>query len=298
MKVCVFDGLDLKEYEGKMKDKGIVVCYKDCKDCHVVVIRNTTTINKVFIENHPNLKYVVRAGVGLDNVDLELCKEKGIEVINAPGSNAFSVAELFFFFATASMRNLINAYEEVKKTGRFPDRKKYIGNNLFGKTIGIIGVGHVGREIVKRLQGWDVKILGYDVVKDEDFANKYGVEYVDLDELVKRSDVIAICVPLNKHTKGMINENLFKDVRNQPILINLSRGEVVKGKDILKMLNEEKIRFYCADVISNETNPTEEDMDLISHERTIITPHLGANTHEALKNMVKQAIERFLEKIK
>ncbi len=298
MKVCVFDGLDLKKYEGMMRNKGIKICYRDCKDCNAVVIRNTTRIDKVFIETHPTLKYVVRAGVGLDNVDLEICKEKGIEVINAPGSNAFSVAELFFFFAIASMRNLIDAYEEVKNIQMFPDRKKYVGNNLFGKTIGIIGIGHVGKEIVKRLQGWNVKILGYDIVKDENFANEYGLEYVNLDELVKQSNIIAVCVPLNKHTKGMINENLFKNVRKQPIIINLSRGEVVNEKDILKMLNEEKIRFYCADVISDEISPTEEDIALISHERVIITPHLGANTHEALDNMIKQAIEKFLEKIK
>jgi len=300
MRLCVLDGLKIpQDLEEKLKYKKINLLYETHKGCEAVLIRNITKIDKKFLEKNPFLKYVIRAGVGLDNVDLEMCKERGIKVINAPGSNAFSVAELFFFHVLNVYRKGCKAIHKVKRADSLPDRSEFFGNTLKGKNIGIIGLGYIGKEIAKRLQGWEInKIFAYDIIRDEDFAKKHHIEYVDnICKIFRDSDIIAICIPLTKSTEGMINYNLLKESKRKPIIVNLSRGRIVNEKDIIKGLNNNIISYYCTDVLYEDLSPTEEDKEIISHKRTYVTPHIGANTKESLDKMVRVALERFLEEL-
>ncbi len=295
MKLCVLGNLDLGNWEKRLKEKGVEVAYGDEKDCEAVLLRNVPQIDEKFLEDHKNLRYVIRAGVGLDNVDVEKCEKRGIKIVFAPGSNAFSVAELFVFHVLNAKRHLCTAIL-LSKAGIL-ERSSLLGSNIFGKTIGILGLGNIGKEIVKRLYGWEVKFKAFDVFKDEEFAKEYGVEFVNLEKLFEESDIVAVCVPLNENTKGMVNFSLLKRMRKGSLLVNLSRGEVVVGKDVLKALDEGILEAYCTDVLEDEEKPTEIDRKILSHPKCFITPHLGANTKEALKRMVDTALENFLKEI-
>ena len=288
MKLCLLDGLRLNEYQKNLLYSNGITVSDNLKECEAVMIRNITKINSKFLDEYPFIKYILRAGVGLDNVDIEECDKRSIKIFNAPGSNAFSVAELFFF-------HVLNVYRHGCESLKVKDRSRLVGNTLRGKVVGIIGLGHIGKEIAKRLQGWDVKeILYYDVVKYEDFANKYNLSFASLEEIFQRSDIIAICVPLIKSTEKMINQDLLSKSKDV-VLVNLSRGKVVDEKAILDALNNRNIKFYCTDVLYDDSHPTSEDKMLLKHPRVFHTPHIGANTNEALENMITQVILSFIE---
>ncbi|MFW9793425.1 MAG: hydroxyacid dehydrogenase [Candidatus Thorarchaeota archaeon] len=243
-------------------------------DC--VVVRSATKITREVIEAADKLKLVVRAGVGLDNVDQEAAKEKGVEVQNTPEAPTVSVAEMVFSMMFALARNVTQADSSMKDE-RW-EKKKLTGTELWKKKLGIIGFGRIGCEVASRAKAFDMDILCYDVLDIEQVCADLGTRRCGIDELIETADYITLHVPLVPQTKGMIGEKEFKKMKKTAFLINTARGGVVDEKALLKALNEGDIAGAGLDVFEKEP-PL--DWELVKHPKVIATPHLSSSTKEA-----------------
>jgi len=257
-----------KEKDGPIEDqiKGF--------DC--VVVRSATKITREVIEAADNLKLVVRAGVGLDNVDQEAAKAKGVEVQNTPEAPTVSVAELVFALMFALARNVTQADSSMKNE-RW-EKKKLTGTELWNKTLGIIGFGRIGCEVAARAKAFDMDILCYDVIDIDQLCADLGTRRSGLEELITNADYITLHVPLVPQTKNMIGEKEFKMMKKSAFLINTARGGVVDEKALLKALNEGDIAGAALDVFESEPP---HDWELVKHPRIVATPHLASSTKEA-----------------
>ena len=217
-------------------------------DC--VVVRSATKITREVIEAADKLRLVVRAGVGLDNVDQEAAKAKGVEVQNTPEAPTVSVAELVFALMFALARNVTQADSSMKDE-RW-EKKKLTGTELWNKTLGIIGFGRIGCEVAARAKAFDMDILCYDVLDIEQVCADLGTRRCGVEELITNSDYITLHVPLVPQTKDMIGEKEFKMMKKTAFLINTARGGVVDEKAQLKALNEGEIAGAALDVFENE----------------------------------------------
>lgn len=245
---------------------------KEISDADVVVVRSATKLRREILDAAKNLKLIVRAGIGLDNIDLDAAKEKGIEVRNTPAATSISVAELVFAHMLAAARMLPLAYTSMR--AHKWEKKLFQGFELYGKTLGVIGFGRIGREVAKRAVCFGMDVLWYDVV---DVETDIKARRVDLDELLSSSDFITIHVPLLPQTKYMINSNVISKMKDGVVLVNAARGGVVEEEAVLKALESGKIGFYCVDVFEKE--PTD-NFALIDHPNVIPTPHIGASAKE------------------
>jgi D-3-phosphoglycerate dehydrogenase len=243
-------------------------------DC--VVVRSATKITREVIEAADKLKLVVRAGVGLDNVDQEAAKEKGVDVQNTPEAPTVSVAELVFSLMFALARNVTQADSSMKDE-RW-EKKKLTGTELWNKKLGIIGFGRIGCEVATRAKAFDMDIMCYDVLDIDKLCTDLGTRRSNLEELITNSDYITLHVPLLPQTKGMIGEKEFKMMKKTAFLINTARGGVVDEKALLKALNEGDIAGAALDVFENEP-PL--DWELVKHPKLVATPHLASSTREA-----------------
>jgi len=264
---------------------------EELRETEVLLIMTYTIVNKELLSKAPKLKYVLRQGVGLDNIDVDLCKERGIEVINSPASNAVSVAEHTVLLILACMRNLIHANRLVKK-GEWKREKT---TELKGKTVGILGFGAIGREVARRLRGFGVGMIAYDVYKDEETAKELGVKFVGINKLMKDSDIISIHVPLLPSTRAMINEKIIEKMKDGVIIVNTARGGIIDEKAMIAALERGKIAFAGLDVFESEPP---ENKELLYLENTILTPHIAGATKEAYSKMCLFAVKKFLEKTK
>ncbi len=297
MKIGIFDKVDEVVVSQLLKNHNIY-WFDVPKDIDVAIIRARTKIDKAFLKEYNSLKYILMVGVGLDHIDLKECEKRNIKVFNAPASNANAVAEIFFLHLLNAFRKGCEANNEVKSKGyKNVDRSKFFGYDVDGKTLGFIGMGNIAKRIVKKLQGWNVKILAYDIYKDEEFAKKYSFEYVNLNYLLNKSDIITLHVPLLPETKNLINSVTLRKMKKGVILINLARGEIVEDKAILEGLNKGIISYYAADVLGDERNITKDQQDLASHPKVFLTPHIGAQTKESLQKATRQVIEKFLRSL-
>ena len=243
-------------------------------DC--VVVRSATKITKEVIEAADILKLVVRAGVGLDNVDQEAAKAKGVEVQNTPEAPTVSVAELVLALMFALARNVTKADSSMKDE-RW-EKKKLTGTELWNKTLGIIGFGRIGCEVAARAKAFDMDILCYDVIDIKQACADLGTRQSGIDELIATADYVTLHVPLVPQTKGLIGEKEFKKMKKTAFLINTARGGVVDEKALLKALDEGDIAGAALDVFENEP-PL--DWELAKHPKLIATPHLASSTKEA-----------------
>ncbi len=256
------------------------------------IIRVNTKVNKEFISKAGNLKNIIKPGSGLDNIDLEECKKRNINIYNSPGANSKSVADLVLLFMLNHFRNFSSAL--FSKDSYSFDRYNYVGNNIDGKTIGFLGFGNISKSILLRLKGFDVSFLAYDVVKDANYMNK--VSYVDLNTLFLNSDVICVCVPLNENTKNIVNYDLLSKAKPNLLLINVSRGNVININDILKALEENKLKGYCSDVFQKEGELSLSEKKLLKNKNVYFTPHIGSLTEESYESMCVDAVNNFLRK--
>ncbi len=243
-------------------------------DC--VVVRSATKITRDVIEAADKLKLVVRAGVGLDNVDQEAAKEKGIDVQNTPEAPTVSVAEMVFSAMFAMARNITQADSSMKDE-RW-EKKKLTGTELWTKTLGVVGFGRIGCEVAKRAKAFDMEVLAYDVLDINQICMELGAKRTDFEDLVRKSDYITIHVPLVPKTRGMFGEKEFAMMKKTAFLVNTARGGVVDEKALLRALNEDKIAGAALDVFENEP-PL--DWELVKHPRLVATPHLASSTIEA-----------------
>jgi D-3-phosphoglycerate dehydrogenase / 2-oxoglutarate reductase len=225
------------------------------------------------------LKVIARYGVGVDNVDLAVAREKGIVVTNTPGANSVSVAELALGLILALARQIPAAVESVHQ-GQWP---RYSGITLEGKTIGILGLGAIGKQLARRLNGFDCKILASDPYADIAFAKDNQVELTSLDDLTERSDFISLHLPLLPETRGIVNDTFLSRMKKGSFLINTSRGEVIDEAALLKALQSGRLRGAGLDAFTVE--PPDPKNPLLALPQVIATPHLGAQTDGATSNM-------------
>ena len=255
---------------------------KKIKGYDAIIVRSGTTVTKKIIEASDKLKVIGRAGVGLDNVDVEAASKKGIVVMNAPSGNTISTAEHAFSLMLSLARNIPKANESVK-AGRW-DRKKFMGVELYGKTLGIIGMGRIGTEFAKRALSFGMKIIAFDPFLTKEKAALINVEPVGLDVLFKKSDFITIHTPLTPETKHLLDDKAFKKMKKGVRIINAARGGIIDEVVLAKNLKSGKVLGAALDVFETNKKPPV-DSPVVNLDGIVATPHLGASTSEAQVNV-------------
>ncbi|GBE14871.1 D-3-phosphoglycerate dehydrogenase [bacterium BMS3Abin14] len=249
---------------------------------HALITRSGTNVTSSIIENGKNLKVIGRAGVGVDNVDIEAASKKGIIVMNAPTGNTLAATEHTMAMMLASVRKLPYAHNSLER-GEW-DRKRFMGIQLYKKTLGIVGLGRIGTEVAKRAKAFDMHIVAFDPYIKRDKAEKLNVElFDDFHHLLAMSDIVTFHVPLTDETRGMVKAAQFEHMKDRVVLINCCRGGVIDEADLAEALDSGKIFMAALDVFTHEPPPP--GSPLHNQERLIVTPHLGANTEEAQKNV-------------
>jgi D-3-phosphoglycerate dehydrogenase len=257
------------------------------KDYDALIVRSATKANKEIIDAATNLKVIGRAGVGLDNVDLAAATQKGIVVMNAPAGNTISTCEHTMSMLLAVARNIPQANTSTKK-GEWK-RSKFIGHELYKKTLGIIGLGRIGREVARRAASFGMKIKGYDPYLAKEVAEELGIEVVELNELLKNSDFITVHVPLTDDTNHMISDEEFAMMKKGCRVINCARGGIIDEQALIKAIKEEKISAAALDVFESE--PPDTNSELLKLDNVIVSCHLGASTEEAQVNVAIEIAE-------
>ncbi len=257
-------------------------------DFHVAVVRGATKITRKAIESASNLELVIRAGIGLDNIDLEAAKEKGIQVANTPAATSISVAEHTFGLMLAAVRNHGKANLSMKEHKW--EKKVLSGTELYGKMLGIIGAGRIGQEVAKRALAFGMTVIAYDVIE---IQTDLDIKQVSLDELLAQSDIISLHLPLTDQTKHMISDQEFEKMKDGTIVINAARGGTIDEEALLRALQSEKIRAAAVDVFEKEPP---EDFSLIDHPNVIATPHIGAAAKEGQKRAGMEVVKILRER--
>lgn len=261
-------------------------------EIEVLIVRSATKVTADIIEAGTKLKIIGRAGTGLDNIDVKTAEAKGIKVINTPGANSISVAELTIGLMIACSRHIARGTIDLKN-GKWT-KKELEGHELFGRTVGIIGFGNIGREVAKRLLAFDMKILAYDpFVKETDM----NVKMVDLDTLYKESDYITIHVPLTPETKNLINKESISKMKDGVIIINAARGGIIDEAALYEALLSGKVYAAGLDVFELEPPTDELRQKLLALPNVVATPHIGASTFEAQERVGMLLVERLIKEI-
>lgn len=247
------------------------------KDVAAMVVRSETKVTRSIIEAAPALRVVGRAGVGVDNVDVEAATQHGVVVMNTPGGNTISTAELSFTMILSLARKVPQACASMA-AGKW-DRKQFQGVELAGKTLGVLGLGRIGGEVAKRALVFGMKVVGYDPFITEARATAMGVHLADLDEVYRDADFISVHMPVTEQTRGMLNAAAFARMKPKVCIVNCARGEIVVENDLLAALDSGKVAAAALDVYAVEPLPA--DHPFRSHPGLSLTPHLGASTHEA-----------------
>jgi D-3-phosphoglycerate dehydrogenase len=246
-----------------------------------IITRSGTTVTKDLLENPGKLKIIGRAGVGLDNVDIEAASKKGIIVMNAPTGNTLAATELTMAMMLATARKVPAANESLKK-GEW-NRKKFMGLQLYDKTLGIVGLGRIGSNVAQRAKSFGMKIISYDPYIKKSKADVLGVELYDsLEKLLKEVDIITFHTPLTKETYNMVTAKEISLMKDGVIIINCARGGIVNEKDLYDAAKSGKVRGVGIDVFEKEPP---ENNPLLTLENVFVTPHIGANTAEGQKGV-------------
>src|SRR6185436_171813 len=263
-------------------------------DVDAMVVRSETKITRKVMEAAPRLKVVGRAGVGVDNVDVEAATQRGIVVMNTPAGNTISTAELTFSMLMALARKIPQAHASMK-AGEW-NRKSFQGTELYGKTLGVLGMGRIGGEVAKRANAFGMRVLAYDPYLTPARAAALQVELAhDLDQLWPQVDFLTVHMPMTDETRGMVNAAAFAKMKKGVRVLNCARGGIINETDLLAALNSGQVAGAALDVY--EVEPLPKDSPLRAHANVIMTPHLGASTDEAQENVgieVAEAITDYL----
>lgn len=248
----------------------------EIKNYDVLVVRGATKVTKGIIDAGRKLKIIARAGVGLDNINVQAASARNIELINAPEAPTIAVAELVIGLMLAWARRLPRADASMKQ-GRW-EKAQLVGSELRGKTLGIVGTGKIGRAVGYKAKAFLMNLLAFDVAQSAEFSERVGARYVDLDGLLRESDFITLHVPLTPQTHHMIGGRELELMKPTAVLINTSRGGVIDEAELVKALKKGKIAGACLDVFEREPP---EDSPLLKLPNVVLTPHIGASTVEA-----------------
>ena len=294
MKVLVCDKTE-KEFIEQMRAAGLTVDVRDditpeelpnvLPAYEGMVVRSRTKVRQPLIDVCPNLKVIVRGGVGLDTIDYEYAKSKGIAVMNTPLASSASVAELTIGYMFALARSIYKATASVKAEKW--DKKSFEGDEIGGKTLGLIGVGNIGKEVAKRASALGMTVVAYDPYVKE----IAGIKLVSLDELLTKSDYISLHLPKTKESAGMIGKEQFAKMKNGVRIINCARGGIIDENALYESLTSGKAAGAALDVFAEEP-PT--DWKLLKLDNVIGSPHIGAATNEAQARIGAEVAEKLI----
>ncbi len=266
------------------------------KDYDAIITRSRTPVNKELLERAEKLKVVGRAGVGVDNVDLEECSKRGILVVNTPGANTVGAAELTMAHMYAILRKLHLAHESMMR-GEW-NRKKFMGEELDGKVVGIVGLGNVGSQVAIRCKASGATVIAYDPYIPREKGDRLGVELVDtLEELVKRSDIITLHCPLTEETRGMIGRKEFEMMKDGVYFVNCARGGIVDEDAMYDFMKQGKFAGIGLDVFSKEP-PDDKIRRLFEFPNISLSPHIGANTYESQDKVAIKIAQQVIAALK
>ncbi|MCP4584252.1 MAG: hydroxyacid dehydrogenase [candidate division Zixibacteria bacterium] len=256
-------------------------------EAEVILIRSKTKVTKEYIDGAPNLKLVIRGGVGLDNVDQVYAKTKGIKVFNTAAASSIAVAELAMAMMMAMPNNIIPGHNTMKE-GKW-EKKQLKRTELYKKTLGVLGIGRIGTETAKRAKAFGMNIIAYDpFVKSHDFAEMKA----SIKDVLKESDYVSLNMPLTDDTKGMLNKETLKDCKDGAYILNTGRGKCVIEEDIVEALDSGKLKGYATDVWYSDPP---ESTPLAKAPNALMMPHIGASTKENLLR-IGDIIEELLGK--
>ena len=248
------------------------------KDVVAMVVRSETKVTRKVIEAAPQLRVVGRAGVGVDNVDVDAATQRGVVVMNTPGGNTISTAELSFSMLLSLARKVPQAYASMA-AGKW-DRKQFQGTELSGKVLGVLGLGRIGSEVAKRALAFGMRVVAYDPFLTEERARALGIGLAaELDAVYRDADFITVHMPVTEQTRGMLNAGAFAKMKPKVCIVNCARGEIIVEKDLQAALESGKVAGAALDVFATEPLPA--DNPLRKHPAVTLTPHLGASTREA-----------------
>ncbi len=256
-----------------------------------LAVRSETKVTSEVLAAAKNLKIIGRAGVGVDNIDVPDATKRGIVVVNSPGGNTIAAAELTMALLLAMARNIPAATASLK-AGEWK-RSKYVGVELYKKTLGVIGFGKIGREVAKRALAFEMEILAHDPFLSADAASRVGARVVDLDELIKASDFITLHLPKNAQTSKLISDAQFAAMKEGVRLINCARGGIIDEEALVRAVESGKVAGAAIDVFEQE--PASPDNPLLKLENIVTTPHLGASTEEAQVNVAIDVAEQIVD---
>jgi D-3-phosphoglycerate dehydrogenase / 2-oxoglutarate reductase len=256
-------------------------------DVDAIIVRSETKITADVLAAGKKIKIVGRAGVGVDNIDVAAASRQGVVVVNVPGGNTISAAEHTMALLLALSRNVPQASASVK-SGDWK-RAQFTGTELLGKTLGLIGLGRIGREVAKRCQSFGMPVIGFDPYATEEYAKTFNIKLATLEEIYAQADYISVHVPLNEGTKHMLNAQTMTKMRPGVRLINCARGGIIDEKALYDALKNGQVKGAALDVF--ETEPPAKDNPLFSLPNVIVTPHLGAATEEAQVKVAQELAE-------
>lgn len=299
IKVLITDSLSKKGVE-ILEKEGIEVnmdtslkgdkLKKEIGKYDALLIRSGTQVTAGVIEKADRLKIIGRAGVGVDNVDLEAATKKGVLVMNVPAGNTISACEHTWAMILSLMRNIPQAHESLSQ-GKW-DKKKYKGSEIYGKTLGVVGLGKIGSEVARRAGGFGMEVIAYDPFTTKEAARETGAKLVDINELLKQADIVTIHVPRNEKTKNLINKDTISKMKKTAYLINCARGGIVNEKDLAEAIKNKTIKGAALDVYEQEPA---KNSPLFSLDNVIHTPHLGAATVEAQERVAVEIVKQVID---
>jgi D-3-phosphoglycerate dehydrogenase len=300
MKILVADPISSRGVDVMRSHAGFEVDVKtgmkEDELCQVIgqydalVVRSQTKVTKRVLDAAGKLRVVGRAGVGVDNVDVDAATRRGVIVMNTPGGNTISTAEHTFSMLMAMARKIPQAHGSMK-AGKW-DRKSFEGVELYNKTLGIVGMGRIGSEVARRAIAFGMRVLAYDPFLSASKARALQVEVVELDEIYKRSDFITVHVPMTDQTRGLINRDTIKMMKDGVRLINCARGGIIHEQDLAEAIKTGKVAGAALDVYEQEPP---KDSPLLGLDNVVMTPHLGASTVEAQESVGVEIAEQIAE---
>jgi D-3-phosphoglycerate dehydrogenase len=260
---------------------------------HGLGIRSATKVTAAILESPGSLKIIGRAGVGVDNIDVKAATAKNVLVINTPQGNAAAAAEMAIALMFALARKVPQAAESMRQG--IWEKKKFMGVEIAGKTLGVIGLGNIGRQAAERGVGLKMSVIGYDPIVKSETGLPAGVKLASLDDVITKSDFITLHVPLTTDTKDLFNAATFARMKKGSFLINCARGGIVNETDVLEALKSGQLAGAALDVFGKEPP---EPSPLFAHENLIASPHLGASTREAQEKVAIELAEVFVGYLK
>ena len=281
------DAVELVDRMGLSREELVT----EIADCDGLIVRSRTNVDGGIIAAGKNLKLIGRAGIGVDNIDLRAATRAGVIVMNTPEGNATTTAEHALCLMMAMARMLPQATASMK-AGKW-EKKKFMGYELCGKILGVVGLGNIGRIVADRARGLRMNVIGFDPYFDAEAAARLGITRVDLDDLFERADVITVHTPLTDETRGLVSDAQIERMKQGVLLINCARGGIYDEDALIRGLEKGKLGGVALDVFTQEPPPP--DHPLLKHERVICSPHLGASTREAQTKVAEDVAKQMVE---